>query len=493
MRQPLKVGIALSLASLWFAVPSLYTSALRGVWMGLTICFVISHAAGASIVACANRMLGTMLAAVFSIFAHRLATAVLGAHASVFGTCALLLAWVAFAALWRGDSRIGYLALVAAFTPPALLFGPEAMHQHGAAAFTELVLHRVVMTTIGVVVFLAVELLLWPVQLRRLLRAAAVEWLNHSAAFLLNAADVASTTLEGLSLHPVSCSSLAGSATSAANTNADADADAARANKTLGSALAAVKATVATASGLVALCEWEPNLGLRPKFPLIAYDHLLDLMREFSSELASVKRSVAQLPRCRAALEAQARLRKYFAPVPVAARAAGEAAASAASTIEKRLLEARWRCPGFRCQGEIPSAPTDAAPQHPGVSRSRSMSIGSGDASVDDEDGDGEELVGFIIANAPSVRATTALLDLNHNANNIALSYSASFYQAFPKAGDPTRASLGEASLSVADGDTMLRVQAVLFSLHHLSRTGVQLGHWLQLVMDRELSEQVFQ
>ena len=121
------------------------------------------------------------------------------------------------------------------------------------------------------------------------------------------------------------------------------------------------------------------------------------------------------------------------------------------------------------------------------------MSIGSGDVSVDDEDVDGEELVGFIIASAPSIRATTLLLDLNHTANQIAETYSQHFYQAFPKAGAPTRASLGEASLSIADGATMLRVQAVLFSLNHLSRTGVQLGHWLQLVMDRELSDQVFE
>ena len=539
LQQPLKIGLALAIASLWFASPELYASSVRGVWMGITICFVLSHQAGASLVVCANRMLGTMLASVFSIFAHRLATATLPTHNSVYGTSFLLVLWVGGTSLWRGDSRIGYSALVAAFTPPALLFGPEAFAGEESSAFSELVLHRVEMTVLGIFVFLLVELSLWPVHLQALLRTSVVEWLRGSSGFLDDCGEIAQSALdEDGAVAAAQAKQRADGQTTPAATALDAIlreqqelTEMKSASASLTKTLSGLESKVVSMRQWERLAEWEPTLGLRPTFPAHEYQQLLRLVTDFTAELRAVARGVAELPRCRVALASQQRLHAYCMPISVTLRAASGATASAAGTIERHLHEKR--CSSACCwQHQSPAAVTLSGPRSSRSSRSRrssESSQGSNANGGDGTEGDGAastkkqgpasastmrrsgsgifvgssptltamqetaeaettELVGFILAEAHSIEATTGLLDLKLAATKLAESYASQFHRAFPKHGESRDSSIRIDPLQMMDGESLLRISATLFSLHHIARTGVQLGHCLQLVLDRELA-----
>jgi hypothetical protein len=167
-KQPFKVAVAVALSSLWYAVPILQAaSSGRGIWSGITVCFIVSPDVGNAVLKGLNRLQGTVLACMYSLTALKLAG---GRGEGVL--VALMCVWIAFVCQFRGGSEHGYAAVVAAFTVPVFFFGAIDMPKNVPIEnyMDALTMARMEMTALGVALYLFVEVALWPIVPRTIVR-----------------------------------------------------------------------------------------------------------------------------------------------------------------------------------------------------------------------------------------------------------------------------------------------------------------------------------
>lgn len=175
-RHPIKMALCLVIGSLWFVVPDLQASRMgKGIWIGITICFLSSSDFGSSVTKSLDRLQGSLLACAFSIITIRMV------GGSMIPAAVLMCVWVFVTSFFRGGREHGYAALVAAFTAPVLLFG--GVQFIGTDAIESFILARVEMTAIGVAVYLAVQALIWPVDPVHELEAETAKWFELAANF----------------------------------------------------------------------------------------------------------------------------------------------------------------------------------------------------------------------------------------------------------------------------------------------------------------------
>lgn len=175
-KHPIKMALALLIGSLWFVVPGLQGVSLgRGIWIGVTICFLSSADIGSSVTKSLDRLQGSLLACAFSIITIRIV------GRNMVAAAVMMCAWVFVTAFFRGGKEHGYAALVAAFSSPVLLFG--GVQFIGSAAIDTFILARVEMTAIGVAVYLAIQAFIWPVDPVHELEAESAKWFQLAANF----------------------------------------------------------------------------------------------------------------------------------------------------------------------------------------------------------------------------------------------------------------------------------------------------------------------
>ena len=187
LRKPFKLALTLGLSAIWFVIPVLRQEQLNGFWVTVTICFVTQNNIGSSIGKVFNRLIGTVLSCGLCLVALRLSS-------TYYAGAVFSMALIVFAAsLFRGLPEHGYAALTLAFTTPLLLFGgSEYVVGNKLEHF---IVARVEMTVIGCALYLFIEILIWPIKPRKIIRGKIRNFFRAVAKFF----EHASRSIEDLS------------------------------------------------------------------------------------------------------------------------------------------------------------------------------------------------------------------------------------------------------------------------------------------------------
>lgn len=149
IRGAVKVAIAMTAAALAGRAVHVDTS----FWAPVTVSFVVvAGYQGGSFKVALLRLQGSVLGAIFGYLV------LLVGHNSKVGLTTALVAWVTCNAFIRYSSPFGYAGLVAAFTAPIIVLG------YGSAedGYEDFALSRITQTCVGILCFIAVEMVLWP-------------------------------------------------------------------------------------------------------------------------------------------------------------------------------------------------------------------------------------------------------------------------------------------------------------------------------------------
>ncbi len=174
MRRPIKLAFTFAVASLWFAVPAL-RGHLNGFWITVTVTFVSQGDVGSSLAKCINRLIGTAISCACCLVTLRLV------EMSITWGPVLLTLFVGAFSLFRDLPEHGYAALTAAFTTPVLLFGGRAYVQ--GQMLEHFIVARVEMTVLGVMLYMFIEMSLWPTRPRAEMKAATLTFFDRLGAY----------------------------------------------------------------------------------------------------------------------------------------------------------------------------------------------------------------------------------------------------------------------------------------------------------------------
>ena len=189
LRRPIKMALILGIASLWFVVPTLQGH-LNGFWISVTVCFVAQSDVGSSMTKCINRLIGTIVCCAFCMLTLRIV------EASIVLAALVMVLFVGVVSLWRDLAIHGYAALTAAFTTPVLLFGAQK-YVADSSKLETFIVARVEMTVLGVVLYMLVEILLWPTRPKAIIRTNTMNLFHRIADFTKEAADTVEAIANG--------------------------------------------------------------------------------------------------------------------------------------------------------------------------------------------------------------------------------------------------------------------------------------------------------
>eukprot|EP01062_Namystynia_karyoxenos_P040409 TRINITY_DN29473_c0_g1_i1.p1 TRINITY_DN29473_c0_g1~~TRINITY_DN29473_c0_g1_i1.p1 ORF type:complete len:1024 (+),score=144.37 TRINITY_DN29473_c0_g1_i1:175-3072(+) len=169
VKAAIKKTAALSIAASLYIFPRFRTLIPQAFWVGVTVSFVFSDTVGSSTSTGMLRLSGTLLGSIYGMYAATLI------GVSDVGFVASLVPWVAIVCLFRGSPTHGYLAVCAAFTAPVIMVGtmvhlPDEGRDVGTYA-----LHRIQTNTLGALLFMFVEVTLWPAKMRSTVRLQQVK------------------------------------------------------------------------------------------------------------------------------------------------------------------------------------------------------------------------------------------------------------------------------------------------------------------------------
>ena len=230
----LKYALTMFIASLWVAVDWLWDrSAEHGDWVGITANTVTLATAGLSLIKLRNRLTATMLACTLGIFVDNVSGS---GNTNVWYAILVLVLFVFMCYVVRQSIEVkyGYAAQCAATTAVLVLY--EGAGERDVDGF---VIARVAMIMYGCLIYLGVEMLIFPVSPRTELQEEALSFLpllDHAVGSLAAVVDA----------YP------------------HAPVDALKAE--LGKLLAACVAASGKAQRLLPEAAAEPNIGLRPPF-----------------------------------------------------------------------------------------------------------------------------------------------------------------------------------------------------------------------------------
>lgn len=181
---PIKIASAITIASLLTIVDYARSRIDNSVWAATVIALIQQDNSSSSYLIGTQRMEGTVIGAVvsFTLFQILRCENLKEESDHTCGsayTIPILVVWNGICALYREDPRHGYAAVVAAFTPNFLLLGPALEDLMGAW-------QRVEITFIGVVIYLIVDNLFWPVRSDYSLRYSIVTSIDLVHSCILN-------------------------------------------------------------------------------------------------------------------------------------------------------------------------------------------------------------------------------------------------------------------------------------------------------------------
>lgn len=182
--EPTKLAVAITTCSLFVILAPLNSEdyARNSSLAAFTIALVRRANSASSFLTGTQRMMGTVLGAVFSFTlfqALNCETTTVG-HSPTCGpsvTIPVLMVWLCFCACFREGPQYGYAAVVAGFTPLVLFFSPSVHTQDGAWL-------RVEMTILGILVYLLIDNLVMPVRADDSLKLTLLGCLHDSRCAL---------------------------------------------------------------------------------------------------------------------------------------------------------------------------------------------------------------------------------------------------------------------------------------------------------------------
>lgn len=284
--QACKISLSICLTALLVVVPWATQPDHGGpdqqtsIWAVAVISLIRQDNTSSSFLMAYQRLEGTGCGVIFSMLLYRL----LGDSATV--TIPAITIWVALCAFFRSGPRHGYAAVVAAFTPMVLLMS--------SSTSLERAYDRIQQTFIGIVIYITIENLVWPVKVADAIRARALSLLEESR-FLYKHSIAGIKYLMREIDKGRSRSQSSSSATSSPDrrpTTNDVDFEAARASLILAkSYLVSMQKRNKEAAALLALAPHEPVIFARP-FPLLHYSTLLCAFVVFCERGDSLLRAV---------------------------------------------------------------------------------------------------------------------------------------------------------------------------------------------------------
>jgi len=181
--EPAKLAVAITSCSLFVILAPLNSQvyARNSSLAAFTIALVRRANSASSFLTGSQRMLGTVLGAVFSFTLYQgLGCEKPAGYDYVCGpsvTIPVLMMWLCFCACFREGPQYGYAAVVAGFTPLVLFFQSSEPTESGAWL-------RVEMTILGILVYLLIDNIVMPVRADEGLKLSLLGCLNDSRCAL---------------------------------------------------------------------------------------------------------------------------------------------------------------------------------------------------------------------------------------------------------------------------------------------------------------------
>jgi hypothetical protein len=166
---PLKIATATTLCSLLVIVDSLKSKYPFGLWSVIVLMLIRQDNIASSFHTGYQRIEGTVIGSVYSyIMSGFFSCSQDSDHCDLYIQILILGIWLGCCAYFREGPNHGYAAIVAGFTPVVLLLGPTEGSNEGAWG-------RILMTIIGVSVYLLIDNLFFPIRSDSSLRSNLTE------------------------------------------------------------------------------------------------------------------------------------------------------------------------------------------------------------------------------------------------------------------------------------------------------------------------------
>jgi len=186
VKNAIKIAVAMLLTSLLVLIPDFEGSFDNAFWGPLTIAFVMGRSTGSSVKQSILRLQGTVSGAIFGYTLLRLTDS--NKAAVLFALPAL----VFFASLAKPSSEYGYAGVVTAFTSGIIVLGFAS----SPLSISEYALARIELTAIGIVVWFAVVVFLFPFDPRAKLQQEMLSSLRTMATWVRTLADATDDHLD---------------------------------------------------------------------------------------------------------------------------------------------------------------------------------------------------------------------------------------------------------------------------------------------------------
>eukprot|EP00550_Attheya_septentrionalis_P011005 CAMPEP_0198305968 /NCGR_PEP_ID=MMETSP1449-20131203/58178_1 /TAXON_ID=420275 /ORGANISM="Attheya septentrionalis, Strain CCMP2084" /LENGTH=958 /DNA_ID=CAMNT_0044008513 /DNA_START=147 /DNA_END=3020 /DNA_ORIENTATION=+ len=180
-RLPFKASVGMIIASLWAVVPFLYNrSSPFEIWPALTVASVNLATAGASYNKCIDRLWAILLASAFALLVQFFT----GEHLFLEDYVKLpIVVSFTFVAIYLRNPSRPYPATYAAFCIGAILYGSIKNDFDVEGYVTD----RIVLTFVGVIIFVLVEFLLFPRSSRKSVQVKAKTFLTQTHTYMIQA------------------------------------------------------------------------------------------------------------------------------------------------------------------------------------------------------------------------------------------------------------------------------------------------------------------
>lgn len=181
--EPAKLAVAITACSLFVILAPLNSQeyAQNSALAAFTIALVRRANSASSFLTGSQRMMGTVLGAVFSFALYQglQCEDSTARHSSCAPTVTIpvLMVWLGFCACFREGPQYGYAAIVSGFTPLVLFFESSVPTEGGAWL-------RVEMTIVGILIYLLIDNLIMPVRADEGLQHALLGCLHESRCAL---------------------------------------------------------------------------------------------------------------------------------------------------------------------------------------------------------------------------------------------------------------------------------------------------------------------
>jgi hypothetical protein len=174
--QPIKISAAITLTAIFVVHDNLkkYDLTQNGLWATAAVCLIRQESSSSSFLTGYQRLEGTVVGALFGFAVVQFLECPQGNTNLCISQykIPILILWTAVCIFFKDGARHGYAATVAALTPIVLIMGPQAKTPDAAW-------RRVMMTFVGILFYLVIDLTIFPNRTDRTVRRNLVGCLDQ--------------------------------------------------------------------------------------------------------------------------------------------------------------------------------------------------------------------------------------------------------------------------------------------------------------------------